>query len=79
VRWRWALPCALVSALLVFTLAWMVESPAWMPPAAPLLLGGLPSAAWAGVRQRSWSGAVLTAFGWVAATIPAAALSSVWW
>ena len=78
-RWRWALPSGLVSALLIFALAWVVESPAWMPLAAPLVLGALPSAAWAGLRRRSWKGAVLAACAWAAAAVPAAALASHWW
>jgi hypothetical protein len=78
-RWRWALPCGLVSALLVFGLAWVVISPAWWPPAAPLLAGGVPAAAWVGLRRRSWTGAAVVAAAWLAAGLPALVLSSQWW
>ena len=79
VRWRWAVPCGLVSALLVFGLAWVVTSPAWWPLAAPLAVGGIPSAFWAGLRRGSWGASALAAAAWVAAGLPAAVLSSEWW
>ena len=79
VRWRWAVPCGLISALLVVALAWIIESPAWMPLAAPLVMGGVPSAAWAAFRRRSWRDAVLGAAAWVAGTVPAAVLTSSRW
>ena len=78
VRWRWAVPCGLLSALLVFALAWVVESPAWVPAAAPMVLGGVPSAAWVGLRRRSRRRAVLAAAAWAAAAVPALALSAYW-
>ena len=79
VRWRWALPCGLLSALLVFALAWVVESASWMPLASSLLLGGIPSAAWAAARRRSWKGAARAAAAWLAGSGPAAVLSAGWW
>jgi len=72
-------PCGLVSALLVFGLAWVVTSPAWWPLAAPLAVGGIPSAFWAGLRRGSWGASALAAAAWVAAGLPAAVLSSEWW
>ena len=79
VRWRWALPCGLVSALLVFGLAWVVIAPAWWPLAAPVVVGGFPAAAWTGWRRRSWREASLAAAAWLAAGLPAIVLSSQWW
>jgi hypothetical protein len=79
VRWRWAAPCGLVSALLVFGLAWVVTSPVWWPLAAPLAVGGIPAAVWAGLRRRSWRASALAAAAWVVASLPAAVLSSEWW
>jgi hypothetical protein len=79
VRWRWALPCGVLSATLVFALAWVVVSPAWWPLAAPVVAGGLPAAAWAGLRQRSWREASLAGIAWLAASLPAALLSGNWW
>jgi hypothetical protein len=78
-RWRWALPCGLASSLLVFALAWIVIAPAWWPLVAPALVGGVPAAAWAGFRRKSWREAALAATAWVAATVPAAALTGGWW
>ncbi len=78
-RWRWAIPCGLVSALLVFALSWVVVSPAWAPIAAPVFAGGFPAAAWAGFRRRSWKHAARAAAAWVAAALPAVALGSSWW
>jgi hypothetical protein len=79
VRWRWALPCGLVSALLVFALSWVVVSPAWAPMAAPVLAGGFPAAVWAGSRRRSFKEAARAAAAWMAAACPAVALSCSWW
>ena len=79
VRWRWAVPCGLVSALLVFALAWVVISPAWMPLAAPVLVGGLPAAVWVAFRRRSGKDAALAAAAWLMAALPALALASRWW
>ena len=79
VRWRWAIPCGLMSALLVFALSWIVISPGWMPLAAPVLLGGLPAAAWVAVRRRSWKSAALAVATWVMAALPALVLSRNWW
>jgi len=79
VRWRWALPCGLVAALMVFGLAWVVIAPAWWPLAAPVVVGGLPAAVWAGWRQRSWREASLAAAAWLAAGLPALVLTSQWW
>ncbi len=42
VRWRWAIPCGLLSALLVFALSWVVISPPWVPLAAPVHRGRAP-------------------------------------
>ena len=78
-RWRWAIPCGLMSALLVFALSWVVISPGWMPLAAPVLLGGLPAAAWVAFRRRSWKSAALAVAAWVMAALPALILSSNWW
>jgi hypothetical protein len=78
-RWRWALPCGFASSALVFTLAWIVIAPAWWPLAAPVLVGGVPAAAWVGLRRRSWKETALTVAAWLAATVPAAALSGSWW
>jgi hypothetical protein len=78
-RWRWAVPCGLLSAVLVFACSWVVISPAWVPPAAPLLAGGLPSAAWALFRRRSWKGAMRAAASWAIAAVPALVLSASWW
>ncbi len=78
-RWRWAVPCGLASALLVFGLAWIVISPAWWPSAAPLLVGGVPAATWVGLRRRSWTDAARVAAAWLAAGLPALVLSSQWW
>ena len=78
-RWRWAIPCGLLSALLVFALSWVAVSPAWAPIAAPALAGGFPTAAWAGFRRRSWKHAARAATAWVAAALPAVALGSNWW
>jgi hypothetical protein len=78
VRWRWAVPCGLLSAVLVFALAWVVVSPAWLPPAAPVVVGGIPSAAWTLVRRRSVREGLLAAAAWAAAALPAAALGGHW-
>jgi hypothetical protein len=78
-RWRWAIPCGFVSALLVFALSWVVVSPAWAPMAAPVLIGGFPAAAWVAFRGRAWKDAARAAAAWVAAALPALALSSSWW
>ena len=78
-RWRWAIPCGLVSAILVFGLSWVVISPAWMPMAAPLLVGGLPAAAWVAFRRRSWREPALTLAAWLMAATPALVLCSNWW
>ena len=79
VRWRLAVPCGLASALLVFALAWVIISSRWCPLAAPVVVGGIPAAAWAGLRRKSWTEAALAAGAWVAAGLPAIALSSPWW
>jgi hypothetical protein len=79
VRWRWAIPCGLVSALMVFALSWIVISPAWVPAAAPLIVGGLPAAAWAAWRRRSWKGPALALAAWLMAAMPALALASNRW
>ena len=79
VRWRWAVPCGLLSALLVFALSWVVISPPWVPLAAPLLVGGLPAASWAAFRRRSWRGAAGALAAWAAAAVPAVVLSGSWW
>ena len=78
-RWRWAVPCGLLSATLVFGLAWVVVSPAWMPLASPVAIGGVPAAAWATWRRRSWRQGALAAAAWLAAALPAAVLSANWW
>ena len=79
IRWRWAIPCGLVSALIVFALSWVVISPAWVPAAAPLIVGGLPAAGWVAFRRRAWRNAVRALAAWVAAAMPALALRSNWW
>ena len=53
--------------ILVFGLSWVVISPAWMPLAAPLLVGGLPAAAWVAFRRRSWREPALTLAAWLMA------------
>jgi len=78
-RWRWAIPCGLVSALLVFALSWVVVGPAWAPMVAPVIAGGFPAAAWTGFRRRSWKHAARAAAAWAAAALPAVALGSSWW
>ena len=78
-RWRWAVPCGLLSATLVFGLAWVVASPAWMPLASPVAIGGVPAAAWVTWRRRSWRQGALAAAAWLAAALPAAVLSAKWW
>jgi hypothetical protein len=79
VRWRWALPCGLVSSLLVFAFSWVVVSPAWLPLSAPVLAGGLPSACWVWSRRRSWAAAAQATAAWALATLPAVLLSGTWW
>jgi hypothetical protein len=79
VRWRWSVPCGLVSATLVLALAWVVVTPAWWPALAPAVLGGIPAAAWAGFRRRSWREASLAGLAWLAAGLPSVLLSSSWW
>jgi len=78
-RWRWAIPCGLAAALLVFALSWVVVSPVWAPMAAPVIAGGFPAAAWAGFRRRSWKHAARAAAAWVTAALPAIALGSSCW
>ena len=79
VRWRWAIPCGLLSALLVFALSWIVVSPPWVPLSAPVIVGGLPAASWAALRRRSWRGAAGALASWAAAAVPAVILSGSWW
>jgi len=79
IRWRWAIPCGLLSAILVFALSWIVVSPPWVPLAAPVIVGGLPAASWAAFHRRSRRGAARVLAAWAAAAIPAVVLSGSWW
>lgn len=78
VCWRRAVPCGLLSAVLVFALAWVAVSPAWVPLAAPVVVGGIPSAVWTAARRRSVREGLLAAAAWAAAALPAAVLSGYW-
>ena len=78
-RWRGAVPCGLAASLLVLLLAWFVTGPAWLPLAAPVVLGGLPAGAWRAWRREGWRRACLAVAAWLAAALPAGALASSWW
>jgi hypothetical protein len=79
VRWRWSVPCGLVSATLVLALAWVVVTPGWWPALAPAVLGGIPAATWAGFRRRSWREASRAGLTWLTAGLPSVLFSSSWW
>ena len=70
---------ALVSALTVIALAWIVTSPPWYPAAAPVLLFGAPWAVWRLVRQRELRAPARALAVWAAAAIPAVLISRAWW
>ena len=73
--YRTATLIALTSTALVISLAWVITSPAWYRVAAPMLLGGAPSAVWHLTRRhgvRSASRALVT---WALAAMPALVLT----
>jgi hypothetical protein len=77
-RWWTAWLLALVATLLVLTLAWLITGPAWLPYAAPLMVGGLPAALWR-LARRQPLGRVASVLGaWLVAMLPAAILSRAW-
>lgn len=79
VRRRWtAALIALVATLLVIALAWVISSPVWYRVAAPIMLGGLPWAAWRLALRRGLRPAAAAVAAWALAAVPALLLASSW-
>lgn len=79
VRRRWT--AALVAAtatLLTITFAWVITSPAWYPLAAPLVVGGVPWAAWRVARRRGTRAAAMALAAWALAALPGLVLTKSW-
>jgi len=77
-RWWTAGLIALFATLLVLGLAWVITGPAWVPYAAPVIVGGLPAALWRLFRRRPFRHAAAILGAWAMAAIPAAFLSRAW-
>jgi len=77
-RWWTAGLIALVATLLVLTLAWVITGPAWLPYAAPLMVGGLPAALWRLARRQPLRRVASVLGAWLVAMLPAAILSRAW-
>jgi hypothetical protein len=77
-RWWTAGLIALTSTLLVLALAWVVTGPAWLPYAAPLVVGGVPAMLWRLVRRQGARRAFAVLGAWLVAMLPAAFLSRAW-
>jgi hypothetical protein len=77
-RWWTAGLIAVMATLLVLTLAWVITGPAWLPYAAPLMVGGLPAALWRLARRQPLRRALSVLGAWLVAMLPAVALSRAW-
>jgi hypothetical protein len=77
-RWWTAILVALVATLLVITFAWVITSPAWYPFAAPVIVGGVPWAAWRLARRRDLHLAAMALAAWALATLPGLLLTRSW-
>lgn len=62
---------ALTASALVIALAWIITSPPWYAPAAPLVLGGLPWALWRLARRQPVAAAARAVLVWALAAVPA--------
>jgi len=69
---------ALSATALVISLAWVITSPAWYRIAAPVVLGGAPSAVWHLTRKRGIRSASLALVTWAVAATPALLLTASW-
>ena len=79
VRRRWtAALVALTATFLVIALAWIVTSPFWYPFAAPIVIGGVPWAAWRLGRGRGVRTAAHALAAWAMAAVPAMVLILPW-
>lgn len=73
-RWWTAALIAVAATVLVIACAWVVTAPPWYPFAAPLVVGGVPLAAWRLMRRRPGAAAARGLMMWAAAAVPAMAL-----
>jgi hypothetical protein len=62
---------AFASTLIVITLAWIVTSPTFYPFAAPVVIGGLPWAAWRLAHRQGARAAAMALLTWALAAVPA--------
>ncbi len=76
-RWTAAL-MGLAAACVTIAFAWIVSSPWWYPVLGPVVLFGVPWAAWRVVRRRKAGALVVPLAAWAAATMPAILVSGVW-
>lgn len=77
-RWWTAGLIALASTLLVLGLSWVITGPAWLPYAAPLIVGAVPAALWRLARRRPLRDVAAVCCSWAVAMLPAAFLSRPW-
>lgn len=77
-RWWTAALIALAAAVMTVALAWVITSPPWYPFAAPVVIGGLPWAAWRLARRRDVRLAAMALAAWVLAALPGLILTRSW-
>jgi hypothetical protein len=62
---------ALTASVLVIAFAWVINSPAWYPFAAPVALGGVPWMVWRAIRGRPLAAIAQPLIVWALAAAPA--------